>query len=229
MSKRTEQGSPRNEKVSRRTMISKAAGVVAAAAAAAVVPGVAEAGSDGDVAINEMRVSTGDTGTRLADNMAGGCFTHVVNPPPIEFGGNVAGVHGYHSGEGPGVHGHTEGGAPGPGVLGTSVGGAGVEGRGSPGVYANGDCTAEGGVSLYVDGRASFTSAGRSYVPARKSYRVVTGPWVDPGSAILITLMGNGGYGVYVRYAVRTGPKSFKVQLSKAVGRKTYFSYFVVT
>lgn len=115
----------------------------------------------------------------------------------------------------------------GPGVVGSSADGVGIDGTTGTGTALK--ATSKGtGTALQVAGTAKFSQAGRSSVARGKSYRIVTGPKVAASSAIVVTLNGDPGYGVFLKHAVRTGATSFKVQLNKTAARTVYFSYFVI-
>ena len=115
-----------------------------------------------------------------------------------------------------------------PGQFGTGV--YGYSGAISPpappdnvGVYARGDGTA---VALKVQGKATFSRSGRSYVTAAHSTRVVTLAGVTTSSLVIVTLQTYRS-GVYVAAAVPAAGK-FTVYLSKAVTATTYFAYFIL-
>lgn len=119
-------------------------------------------------------------------------------------------------------------------VQASSTTGTGIRARGIVGVLGESStgtgvrAVSASGPALKVEGRATFTQAGRIYISSGKSYVTVSGPKVGTGSAILATLNGNAGSGVYVKCAVRVSATAFKVYLSKAATRNVAISYFVI-
>jgi hypothetical protein len=167
-------------------------------------------------------------------------------------GGSSTGVHGYSGvAGGAGVFGDGEIGVSGGGVIGMfGVGAPGVVGLGdglgppglfgagvygysgavSPpqppnnvGVYARGDGTS---LALKVQGKATFSRSGRTYVSASHSSRAVTLAGVTTSSLVIVTLQ-TYRTGVYVAAAVPAAGK-FTVYLNKAVTATTYFAYFIL-
>ena len=115
-----------------------------------------------------------------------------------------------------------------PGMFGTGV--YGYSGTVSPpappnnvGVYARGDGAS---TALRVQGKASFSRSGRTYVSAGHSSRTVTLAGVTTSSLVLVTLHTR-RTGVYVA-AATPGTGRFTVYLNKAVPGTTYFAYFVL-
>jgi hypothetical protein len=97
---------------------------------------------------------------------------------------------------------------------------------GHVGVYAaNNDPT---GVGLKVYGKTSFMRSGTGTVAKNTASRTVTvTSGVNSGSKILATLQGNGGTGVYLKYAAMTSATTFKVYLTKACTKAVRFPWMV--
>jgi hypothetical protein len=94
------------------------------------------------------------------------------------------------------------------------------------GVHAVHDLAA--GIALKVDGRTSLKRSGIGTVSKGSSSKTVTvASGVNSGSKILVTLQGNGGTGVYLKYAAMTSATTFKVYLSKACTKAVRFSWMV--
>jgi hypothetical protein len=94
------------------------------------------------------------------------------------------------------------------------------------GVHAKHDLAA--GTALRVEGRTSLSRSGIGTVAKSTSSRTVTvASGVNSGSKILVTLQGNGGTGVYLKYAAMTSAKTFKVYLTKACTKAVRFSWMV--
>ncbi len=171
---------------------------------------------------------------------------------PSTYGGGKAGVSGFSSVPGaPGINGDGDIGVQAGGLIGVFAVGApsivGVgDGLGPPGqfgtgvygfsgavnppqppdnvgVYARGDGAS---VALKVQGKATFSRSGRSYVSASHSSRLVTLAGVTTTSLVIVTLQTYRS-GVYVAAAVPASGK-FTVYLSKAVTATTYFAYFIL-
>jgi hypothetical protein len=84
------------------------------------------------------------------------------------------------------------------------------------------------GTALRVLGRTSYSRSGMGTVAKHAASRTVTVPTgVDTASKLLVTLQGNPGTGVYLRYAARTGATTFKVYLNKAATRAVKFAWMV--
>jgi hypothetical protein len=94
------------------------------------------------------------------------------------------------------------------------------------GVHAKNDYDA--GIALKVEGRTSLKRSGIGTVSKGSSTKTVTvASGVNSGSKIIVTLMGDGGSGVYLRYATLASATTFKVVLTKAATKAVRFSWLV--
>jgi hypothetical protein len=94
------------------------------------------------------------------------------------------------------------------------------------GVQATHD--SDSGIALKVDGRASFSRSGQGTVAKNASSKSVTvASGVSTTSRILVTLQGDGGSGVYLKYAARTSATAFKVVLIKKAAKAVKFSWMI--
>jgi hypothetical protein len=94
------------------------------------------------------------------------------------------------------------------------------------GVHAKHDLNA--GIALKVEGRTSLSRSGISTVAKGASGKTVTvASGVNSGSKILVTLQGDGGSGVYLKYATLASATTFKVVLTKACTKAVRFSWMV--
>lgn len=164
--------------------------------------------SSGVVGISGAADSTGVTGLGEVGVEAGG--------PIGVFAVGTTAVIGIGDGLGP------------PGQFGTGV--YGYSGTVAPpvapnniGVYARGDGAS---TALRVQGKATFSRSGRTYVGAGYYSRTITLAGVTTSSLVLATLQTR-RTGVYIAAAVPAAGK-FTVYLNKAVTATTYFAYFVL-
>jgi hypothetical protein len=89
--------------------------------------------------------------------------------------------------------------------------------------------TASGGTALKVNGQAFFSRAGRSTIAKGKSTVTVAGLTnIGTSAAILVTLQGSAGSGVYLRYAKRLNSQQFQVVLNKAATSTVPFAWMIV-
>jgi hypothetical protein len=129
-------------------------------------------------------------------------------------GSTGIGVEGEVLGVGTGVYGHAlENGA---GVFGDTTDGVGVQARST------------NGQALRVLGRAEFSNAGTTIVPASKSSVKVTGVQLTNSSFVIATLQGNVA-GTWVRGVnMNVGAGSLTIYLNKAVSQVRVVGYFIV-
>lgn len=145
-----------------------------------------------------------------------------------------SGVLGLNNGTGPGVKGLSDGtgvrGEGAPGVSGFSSTGVGVLGEADNGigVYASSNSF----IALYVQGPASFSTAGNGRIPTGQDSAFVANPAVTAQSHVTVTLTGNPGMfisGTPVTVWVERQPGTgFVVHLSRRVGPATPLSYLIV-
>lgn len=112
--------------------------------------------------------------------------------------------------------------------LGTGVGVRGLAGTPlQTGVVAQN--TATGGTALKVTGLACFSRSGRSSISKGSSSRTVSGlSNISTTSMILVTLQGDPGSGIYLRYAVRLGSTSFRVNLTAHAKKTVAFAWLIL-
>jgi hypothetical protein len=115
------------------------------------------------------------------------------------------------------------------GVFGTSAG-IGVLGNSAgtspPGVGVRAEHTADG-VALEVLGKAVFSTAGNSSIPAHADQVQVSEPLVGPDSVVLVTFTSNPGAAM-VDWVERKPGTGFVLHLSRIVTKPVKFSYVVV-
>jgi hypothetical protein len=86
----------------------------------------------------------------------------------------------------------------------------------------------DGGTALRVLGKTEFARSGTGTVTKGHSTKTVTVySGVATTSRILVTLQGDGGSGVYLKYAARSGASSFKVVLTKAAAKSVKFAWMI--
>jgi hypothetical protein len=94
------------------------------------------------------------------------------------------------------------------------------------GIHAKHDLDA--GTALKVEGRTSLSRSGIGTVTKKTSTKTVSVPTgVNSGSKIIVTLMGDGGSGVYLKYATLASATTFKVVLNKKATKSVRFSWMV--
>jgi hypothetical protein len=149
-----------------------------------------------------------------------------------------SGVLGLNNGSGPGVKGLSDGtgvrGEGGVGVSGSSPTGVGVLGEGDNGigVYASSNSF----IALYVQGPATFSTAGSGIIPANQNSVFVSNPAVTAQSHITVTLTGDpatvsvkGGSGTSaIMWVERQPGTGFVVHLTSRVGAATPLTYLIV-
>ncbi len=121
----------------------------------------------------------------------------------------------------------------GPGVLGTSGGGAGVAGvtsAGGTGVHAEND-SATGGLALRVVGTAAFSRSGLVTITAPHVSATVSAPGGLSSSALVFALLQTAATGVYVSAAVpnhTAGTITIQLNKAPAAGHPVKAAWFVV-
>lgn len=89
--------------------------------------------------------------------------------------------------------------------------------------------TAPDGTALLVDGPVKFSRSGRGSISAGHSTATVTvSKDLATNVLVLATLQGSAGSGVYLRYAKRTGTRTFQVVLNKSATTKVYFAWMLL-
>ena len=84
------------------------------------------------------------------------------------------------------------------------------------------------GTGIVVEGKAKFSRSGLGTVSKGKSSKSVTvASGVATTSRILVTMQGDGGSGVYLRYATRTGATTFKIVLTKSAAKTVKFAWML--
>jgi hypothetical protein len=84
------------------------------------------------------------------------------------------------------------------------------------------------GVALDVLGRARFARSGHDTIAKGKSVKsVYVGSGINSSSLIHVTLNGNGGTGVTLKYAAMTNATTFKVCLTKACTSSVRFTWMI--
>jgi hypothetical protein len=145
------------------------------------------------------------------------------------------GVLGVNNGSGPGVKGLSDGtavrGEGAVGVSGFSSTGVGVLGEADNGigVYASSNSF----IALYVQGPATFSTAGSGVIPAGQNSAFVANPAVTSQSHVTVTLTGNPvGSGLslppVVQWVERQPGAGFVVHLISRVGAATPLTYLIV-
>jgi hypothetical protein len=169
------------------------------------------------------------------------------------------GVHGHSDGDGAGVMGDITSdtgtgalgvnNAAGPGVKGTSVSGTGVRGEGGVGVsglsstgvgvLGEGDngigvyASSNDFIALYVQGPATFSTAGNGIIGAGQESAFVSNAAVTAQSHITVMLTGDPGRTLtgipaVVVWVERQAGAGFVIHLSRKVGPATPFTYLIV-
>jgi len=88
--------------------------------------------------------------------------------------------------------------------------------------------TNPGGIGIVVEGKSKFSRSGLVTVTKGHSTKTVTvSSGVATTSRILVTLQGNGGSGVYLKYATRTSATTFKVYLTKSASKSVKFAWMI--
>ena len=84
------------------------------------------------------------------------------------------------------------------------------------------------GTALVVDGKAKFFRSGIGLVSKGRASKTVTVPsGLNTRSRFIVTLMSDGGSGVYLKYAGLRNATQFKVVLTKKSTKATKFSWMV--
>jgi hypothetical protein len=137
------------------------------------------------------------------------------------------GVVGYASPTNSGVHGQSIGVAP--GIIGRQEGPSGIailaraDHAGAIGLSA---VNAQGGIALDVVGRARFSTAGSSTIPAKADSQAVSNSAVQANSNVIITLTSDPG-DAQISWAERNPGSGFVVHMTKKVGAATTFAYLI--
>jgi hypothetical protein len=96
----------------------------------------------------------------------------------------------------------------------------------SYGVHAHN--TLNAGTALKVDGRTSLSRSGAATISKSTSSKTVTvASGVNSGSKFLVTLQGDPGSGVYLKYAKLASATTFKVVLSAKAKKAVRFAWIV--
>lgn len=208
--KDTEQG----EGVSRRALLTTGIAAAAGIVASAVVPDIAAADNGGTLQIGGVNTGTETTyvSSNTGDSTSGTQLATIVL-------GNLAGTYPTYPMQG--VYSTVWSPAP--------AGSSAIKGEattaGNIGVEATNDA---GATALKVRGRTSLSRSGQAWIGTGKTNVSVTVPTgVSTSSKILVTLQSDGGSGVYLKYAARTGGSTFKVYLTKAAARAVKFSWMI--
>jgi len=152
--------------------------------------------------------------------------------PPVAIAGhcpNGRGVNGHSDRAGTGVSGYSESGT---GVAGNSPSGTGVVGFSDTGIGVL--AISKGSPALRVEGKSSFSTVGSGTIPKFKKSHIVDLPpgLVTDKSHISVTLTSNPnvlGGDAAVSFIERDPANNrFTITLTKAVGRDTTFTYFIV-
>ena len=244
---------------SRRVFLAAAAGAAAATAVSAIDPRSAvRAGVDGDVVLGALNTATTTTSLRITANNLDVFRVRGISENATIFGANDdvgAGVRGEHSGvgeaaggagvvgvstEGTGVEGSS---TMGSGVLGSSEEGSGVFGTitlSGDGVHGHSIATAgvgvrasaEAGLALVVDGKATFSRSGRVAIPAGAAHVDVDVKSLGGlgGTPLCFANLQIRRAGVHVEAVRPNVPSSGKLRiyLNKAVTASTWVAWTVL-
>jgi hypothetical protein len=209
-----EHGRESDEGLSRRMLLTGGLAVAASVVASAVVPQVAVADVGSVVHVGDTAYGHETSLESTANGLAGG---NAISSAVFNRGSNFLPDYAVQ-----GVEGIVWPGAPADstGVVGYAY----VPGH--TGVYAvNNDAT---GFGLKVYGRTSFLRSGMGSVSKNQTTKTVTvTSGVNSGSKILVTLQGDGGSGVYLKYAALASATTFKVVLTKKAAKTVRFSWMV--
>ena len=213
------------ERVSRRAIVKRALAFLAGALGAALLPAKAQAVDGDTVKVGQLARGSSTAAVVEVDNSAGGIgLRSYTDIAPAIYAKSTAGH---------GVYSQTD---DGRGVWAISIHGPAVwaESSKNDGVHANSHegtgvkAESAGGTALEVLGRASFLNAGTSTIAAGDRAATVSGVFhVGWNSGIVVTLMGNPGNGVYVKYTYRVSATSFAVVLNAPVTKTIKFAYFI--
>lgn len=109
------------------------------------------------------------------------------------------------------------------GLRGTSSGG--FPGTQGAGVHAQGTGNA---LALRVSGPAQFSTAGQGTIERANRSRAVANNAVGNGSLVLVTLLGDPGNGVNVKWVERKPGEGFVVHLTRRAQRNVPFAYLIL-
>jgi hypothetical protein len=212
----------------RRGMLTAAAAAAAGVIGTMVMPRAAIAATGDAVTAGNVA-----TGTTTAPGLWGS------SPDGVGVIGESAGydgVQGHSTGVGySGVWGRStaSGGAgvtgdgPGYGVHGRSTAGLAVRGASTSGTGVSAEST--DGTALSVVGKATFSRSGKVSVARKKSSIVVSVPsGVSTTAMILVTLQGDPGSGVYVKFAKRWSATSIKIYFNKKSTRASSIVWMIL-
>jgi hypothetical protein len=213
----------------RRGMLTAAAAAAAGLIGTMVMPAAAMAAT-GD-AVTAGNVATGST-------TAPGLWGRSTSGGVGVIGESTLydGVQGFSSGVGAsGVWGRSDasGGAgvtgdgPGYGLHGRSTAGLGVRGASTTGTGVSAESTS--GAALSVVGKATFSRSGKATLARKKSSIIVpVASGVSTTAMILVTLQGEAGSGVYVKYAKRYSATTIKIQLNKKSTKASSIAWMIL-
>jgi hypothetical protein len=86
------------------------------------------------------------------------------------------------------------------------------------------------GIAVYAVGKVLLSRSGKVTISKGKSSATVTvASGVETGAMILVTPQGDGGSGVYVKYAARAGATSFKIVLTKKATKTAKYAWVILS